>query len=266
MSDAWRRTEPSDLAALEAAGLLAAWEHHEILASTNDRALKYCACGIGRTPLLVFANAQTAGRGRGQNAWLSEPGALTFSLVLSDRDVGLSADRLPRLSLLTAIAVAEALEELEPRYDFLLKWPNDVFVEGRKVAGILLERSTAAVNLTVVGVGVNVNNPLGSGPPSIRETAIALCDLGGRRRALADALAAILRRLQDTLRRGADADGLVTRWRPRCLLADRWVAVAGSDRRIEGRCRGIDDRGALVIETANGAVSVNTGTIERYEP
>jgi BirA family biotin operon repressor/biotin-[acetyl-CoA-carboxylase] ligase len=125
-------------------------------------ALAAAGCADGTA---VVADSQAAGRGRRGRAWLDEPGAsLLLSVVLRPR---LELSRLPLLSLAAAVAVAETLAEvagLAPR----LKWPNDVLVSGRKIAGILLESRLGATPLVVLGIGLNLTQR--TFPPGLADT------------------------------------------------------------------------------------------------
>src|SRR5687768_5425088 len=113
-------------------------ETHDELGSTNDRALVLAGDPDLPRPALVLAVHQTAGRGRGGNVWRSGPGALTFSLVI-DRPWVLSRERMPIRSLDADLAARDAVASLAPRRHVTVKWPNDVYLDGRKLCGILTE-------------------------------------------------------------------------------------------------------------------------------
>ena len=121
---------------------------------------------------MVFAEEQTAGRGRMGRPWLSPPrSGLLFSVVLRPE---LEVQQSNLLTVVSAVAVAEALQErlaLHAR----IRWPNDITIRDRKVAGILVEgRSLATGSVFVLGIGVNVNASLDEFPPELRETATSL--------------------------------------------------------------------------------------------
>lgn len=122
--------------------------------STNSEALRRLPELPGGT--VLAAREQTAGRGQRGNTWFTEPGKnLTFSLVL--KDLPISAPDAPRLNYLTSVAVASYLESRGVKAD--IKWPNDIYVEGRKICGMLLENTLAGNSLaaSVIGIGINVN-------------------------------------------------------------------------------------------------------------
>jgi BirA family biotin operon repressor/biotin-[acetyl-CoA-carboxylase] ligase len=114
--------------------------------STNNLAIEWATARRGSTPLLVLAEEQIAGRGRGTNCWWSARGALTFSLVLDSGTIALRAEQWPRVSLAAAVAVCEVLELLVPNIPCGIRWPNDVDLAGRKVCGILPELPEGALS------------------------------------------------------------------------------------------------------------------------
>ncbi|MCA9419132.1 MAG: biotin--[acetyl-CoA-carboxylase] ligase, partial [Candidatus Omnitrophica bacterium] len=140
----------SDIESIKSESFVRTVESYRELASTNDLALQRATIEALDTPLLVIAERQTAGRGRGGNQWWSAPGALTFSLLIDRETLDLREASDPRLSLTTGLAVSDALVDILPIGDFQLKWPNDIYLESRKVAGILLERSSTTPNRLVV--------------------------------------------------------------------------------------------------------------------
>ena len=213
--------------------------HLRRTASTNDRARELAAAGA-RHGTLVTAAEQTAGRGRQGRTWSAPLGAsLLCSIVVRDP---------PRLLPLAAgVAVAEAIGD-EAR----IKWPNDIHVDGRKVAGILVE-GRPQEGWAVVGVGVNVAVDLAELPDELRETAGTL---GLAPEDVEPVLARLLQALDAALAR-APAELLDT-WRARDALRDRPVAWAAG----EGTARGIDADGRLVVERADGArVALDAGEV-----
>jgi len=209
------------------------------VASTQAVAFALAADGApDRT--VVVAESQAAGRGRRGRAWLDEPGAsLLTSIVLRPR---LAPAQLPALSLTAAVAVAEALAAvagLAPR----LKWPNDVLVDGRKIAGILLESRLDPSPLVVLGVGINVRQRTLPADVGDRATSVRLAS--GREVALDAVLAALLEAL-DRWRERLERDGFEparVRWRTLADTLGRTVTVDG----VRGVAMDVDADGALVI-------------------
>ena len=138
---------------------------HEVLGSTNVEALKLAREGE-RGPLWIVAKRQTAGRGRRGRVWISEPGNLFASLLLTTEA---PPDHRPQLSLVAALAVHDALVEiadvLKPR--LAIKWPNDLLLDGGKFAGILVEAEGGEEGAVAIGIGVNcVSHPLDADYPA----------------------------------------------------------------------------------------------------
>ena len=144
------------------------WRIHRfpILASTNDLALSWMRVGQAGAGDVLVAEEQTSGRGRHGRSWFSARGALLFTAVLP-----LPPERLGWTALAAGVAVARAVRELGA--PVRVKWPNDVLVNGRKLAGVLVETSNP--RLVAVGVGLNVTNPLPE-DPLIAARAIRLAD------------------------------------------------------------------------------------------
>jgi BirA family transcriptional regulator, biotin operon repressor / biotin---[acetyl-CoA-carboxylase] ligase len=203
--------------------------HLRATSSTNDRARELAAAGAPHGTL-VTAGAQSAGRGRQGRTWSAPPGhALLMSLVLRGA--------LPLLPLAAAVAVADAVGE-EAR----IKWPNDVLLGGRKVAGILAE-GRPQEDWAVLGIGVNVAVRLADLPPELHDTAATL----GRSPADVEPfLAALLESIDRAL--ALPTRELLDAWRARDALAGQAISwVAGS-----GTAAGIDGEGRLVVELPGG--------------
>lgn len=225
---------------------------HEV-ESTNDVALKLCQDGLVETPILVLAENQTAGRGRGSNEWWSTAGALTFSIVVDVEQTGLPKVLWPRASLTTGLAVCEALERMLPGYEIGLKWPNDVHLNSRKVCGVLVEVGPQNSNCLVVGIGLNVNNSFADAPELLSEIGISIVDATDKKHDLTDVLVRLLNQLEFQFLRLARGDAnLAGNWRQRCVLQGRTVQVDSGPNTIVGGCEGIDEDGALVLRTEAG--------------
>ena len=182
-------------------------EHHAVLTSTNDRAAQAVAVEDGDLPLLVVADRQTAGRGRGGNQWWTGPGSLAFSLVIPpprgmiaepDAQAAVKTiprpDRSPLAALAAAVAVVETLAPLLPGQRVGLHWPNDVMAGERKLAGILIE--VLPDGRHIVGIGINTNNTAADAPPTLGGQTATLLDLTGRQHDHTEILVALLGRLE----------------------------------------------------------------------
>jgi len=206
--------------------------HVRELASTNDRARALAEAGAPHGAL-VTAGAQTAGRGRQGRVWVAPPGrALLMSLVVRDFD--------SLLPLRAGLAVADLAGD-----GALVKWPNDVLVDGRKVAGVLAEARPRA-GWAVLGIGINVAVAPDDLPPELRDSAGTL---GLRPGELDAALAELLSRL--AVRLAEPAPAVLDALRARDALRGRPVRWAGGT----GTGAGIDDDGALRVRRADGGIT-----------
>ena len=227
---------------------LAALEWHEELVSTSDRLKELARAGAPDWTAIV-AERQSGGRGREGRAWLSPAGGLYLSVLLRP---GLESTSL--IPLAAGVAVAEAVLDFGVRSE--LKWPNDVLVGGRKLAGILAEASSGAngVEWVVLGIGVNLTTEVAALPETLRASVTSLAAEGARDPRAADVAAATLARLAvwyDALR-SAPAR-VVAAWRAQAV--PWWgalVEVRTGGGELRGRLAAIDEEGALVLETAAG--------------
>jgi BirA family biotin operon repressor/biotin-[acetyl-CoA-carboxylase] ligase len=259
---------PEDLARIVADTFIDHVDYHAELNSTNSRAaaLTTAASPLDHATILVLADHQTAGRGRGTNQWWSTPGALTFSILLRPDALKLPTNRWPLVSLTAGLAVCEAIESLDSTLALHLKWPNDVYLGGRKLCGILIEAATGERNSILLGIGLNINNSATTAPPELREKVIALCDATDHNLRRADALVAVLHKLAAALDElSTGADHLQQKWTERCLLTGRSVEIALPTRRIIGLCRGIAPDGALLVETDAGLERCLSGIVARFD-
>jgi len=263
-----------DVQRLELNAHLASVEWHDEIGSTNDLALARASQPGLATPCLIGAEMQTQGRGRGQNRWWSGPGALTFSLVF-DPAVDLrqfcgrplAEPAWPRVSLCAAVALCDLLQERVPALGTGLKWPNDVLVGGRKLAGILLETALAAPGgprRLIVGVGINVNNSFAGAPADVQALGVSLADatecLFDRTEVVACWIDRFLKRVAEL---ALEDPAVAQRWRSLCALSGRQITLVAGDRTVSGRCGGIDNQGALLVETPQRQERLFAGAVVR---
>ncbi|MEX0745609.1 MAG: biotin--[acetyl-CoA-carboxylase] ligase [Phycisphaeraceae bacterium] len=217
--------------------------------STQDVARKLVSAhGQAADGALVIAEQQTAGRGRLGRRWLAPPGAgLAFSRV-HYAEAGATVDRL---MFATAVALAEALERRIGSGAWVaLKWPNDVCVNGRKLAGVLVEATGPAA---VIGVGLNTHLQAADLPadePTLRERITSLAMLGVRAHRLA-VLAEAVEAIDTALVRTPVAD-LLSRWRQRCTMLHQHVALLCDGRRVEGQVLDLDPHAGLIVRRHTG--------------
>ena len=223
--------------------------HHRLIGSTNERAKELAAAGAPHGTL-VTADEQTAGRGRQGRSWVAPPGtALLMSVVV--RELGRESLMLP---LAAAVAVCEACEEAAP-VTCEIKWPNDVWIDGRKVSGILIE-GRPQDGWAVLGIGLNVATEAGEFPEELREIATSLAAATGEGgRSPEDVLPLLLAALE---RRLADPPAeVLAAWRSRDALRGQTVRWAEGS----GTAAGITDAGSLVVETENGPLELGAGEV-----
>jgi BirA family transcriptional regulator, biotin operon repressor / biotin---[acetyl-CoA-carboxylase] ligase len=245
-------------------------ELHQGLPSTNDRARALAREGAP-TWTTVVADSQTAGRGRGGKPWVSPAGVGLWMSVLVPQGAGGALGALP---LLVGLAGARALETLVPPtpegrapFRVRLKWPNDLLISGRKVAGILCEGSGSGSGdpaPLVAGVGINLRRPSPEFPPGMEEAGF-FEDLGVDVGAPEVARGVIreMRSLLDPMPPGLGADVLEA-WRRRDHLVGRSVSCEAGPR---GVALGIAPDGALLLRTKEGkVVPVRAGSVRADEP
>lgn len=219
--------------------------------STNEMAVQRGRQGEAGG-LVIFAERQTAGRGRFGRAWASASHrGLWFSLLLRP---SLPLALWPRLTTWAAVSLADAIENALG-LAAAIKWPNDVHVGGRKVAGILAESGTDSAPFAVVGIGLNVNHEPEDFPPALRNQAISLRMATGRvidRPALAAALLQSLDSRLPQLESGFPE--IIASAARRSSLLGRWIRVQSGVDSLEGRAEELDPNGHLQLRTADGTV------------
>ncbi|MFT4555709.1 MAG: biotin--[acetyl-CoA-carboxylase] ligase [Planctomycetales bacterium] len=216
--------------------------------STNDLALS--PTSDRTSPTLVLTDSQTGGRGRGSNQWWARDGALTFSLRLQPSEFSVAHENWPLVSLTTAIAVADTLSNFAPEDKVGLKWPNDVFLNGRKICGILVEPPKGSTSELVIGVGINVANSLSEAPDEVRAIATSIYDETDTDYSPSDVLLTFLQRFEVLIRElGTASLNLKDRWQQQCTLTGQRISLESGDHQIVGLCHGIADNGAINVET-----------------
>lgn len=231
------------------------------IGSTNDYALSVADDASVITPRLIWADRQHAGRGRSGAEWWSAAGALTFSLLVDRDDWQLPAARWPQVSLVTGLAIAEALSELLPGYPVQVKWPNDVYLDGRKVCGILIETAAGTQRL-IVGIGINVANSFRSAPAELQQTATSIIDHRPAAALPVAVLLAVLDHWERRMMQFCEAPAAFTaEWADRCLLTGKPIRLTTGSTTIIGICTGIDDHGRLQIDTPQGLHQAIAGTV-----
>jgi BirA family biotin operon repressor/biotin-[acetyl-CoA-carboxylase] ligase len=207
---------------------------------------------------IVLAETQTAGRGRAGRTWVSPPDVnLYFTLVLQPE-----ADEARCLAYVAPLAIAHAVEDVAAANGVTLradlKWPNDVQIEGRKVAGVLIETTQNAAGrlFAFVGVGLNVNLDVAA-YPEISDIAVSLRDACGFTIHREEVLAAFCNHFEALYERARKGDNApFMEWRSRLVNLGRPVIANGAIARIEGVAVDVDADGGLVIELADGSRTI----------
>lgn len=269
--------------------------HLDQTGSTMDAARQLVEAGVAPLPALVVADRQSAGRGRRGNEWWQPSGGLAATVV---HDVGfLGGDSPPAAwSIACGVAVAEAIMSIHPGLTATVKWPNDVLVGERKLAGCLVETmprgrgptgrpadDTTSIDAArpaqggagavfsgsravLFGIGVNTTGRSTEAPPELRLRVATLPDLIGQAVPREEILAGILPRLESLCREIAVRPAvLVERFEPLCALSGRLVALHTSIPEgcavVRGRCLGIDTDGALRLLTERGVERFVSGSL-----
>jgi len=251
--------DPIDPSAIAAVVDLGGFEHLPEIGSTMDRARALADDPRTPLPAVVLADRQTAGRGRRGAAWWQGPGSLATSIVVDARSHG-AAEPAAWWSLAAGIALAEALAALAPGVVPTVRWPNDVEVAGRKIAGIIVE--SMGRGRAVFGIGVNTAGSTALAPPALRGRLVTWPDITGavlpRERLLVAFLPRLLGLLDELT---ADPLRLPGRYRPLCALSGRDVTAFHGLQRLTGRCLGIDSAGALVLDTVAGRLHLASASL-----
>ena len=243
---------PSDLQSLVSDTFLQSVVHLSETDSTNSRAVdRLTAEDPVLSPCLIYAENQTAGRGRGANQWWSADGSLTFSIIVDFDKIAFSVEHRPLLPLLTGMAILQASQSLLPDSEFALKWPNDVFLSGRKLAGILIEVPSQSSHQAVIGVGLNVNNRFANAPEDLQITGIALSDISEMDYNRFEVLRTFIHCFEDLVKSFAAGKSFLDQWPRHCLLTGKQVTLQTGSTEVTGLCQGVDITGALLLDVGD---------------
>jgi BirA family biotin operon repressor/biotin-[acetyl-CoA-carboxylase] ligase len=226
---------------------------HETVGSTNTEALTLARHGE-RGPLWITATRQSAGRGRRGRPWVSEPGNLYTSLLLTDPA---PAENWAQLSFVAALAIHDAVVEIAPdlRPKLAIKWPNDLLLNGEKFAGILIEgegpQKNTGEGTVAIGIGVNCANH----PSDMEQPATDLAAAGARitPETLFAALSAKMLGRLAQWNRGEGFTTIRADWLARATGVGEDIRVRLADRELSGRFEALDESGALVLRLADGS-------------
>ena len=236
---------------------------HEI-PSTNTYAMELLKEGGLTEGTLIRAEIQSRGRGQYGNSWQSEPGKnLTFSLVI--HPVFLGTAQQFYLSKISSLAILGMLTEFLPasQYDIQIKWPNDILVNGEKIAGILIENvlQANALQSAVIGVGINVNQEQFE---PLKRKAVSMAALLKKEVDLSLALERFCKHFEAlylSLRQGR-LQQINTQYLHNLYLYEKWANFTAKDETLHAKIRGVEEGGLLVLETESGIRHFNFKELE----
>ncbi|MGA2935293.1 MAG: biotin--[acetyl-CoA-carboxylase] ligase [Methanomicrobiales archaeon] len=203
---------------------------------------------------MVIAEEQTGGQGRLGRAWASPPGGIWTTIILAPK---IPIDRVFMVTMAAAIAVARAVRK-DLDLGALIKWPNDIFIGDKKVAGLLLELSAenAVVNYTLLGLGIDANISIARLDPGLRAAVTSLSAELGREVDRPAFLATVLREFERhyELLEAGEYEAIVREWRSLSLTLGHRVRITTLAKTFEGEAVDIDEFGALLVRKETGAV------------
>lgn len=242
--------------------------HYEILDSTNETAEQMAKAGAPEGTV-IMADRQRGGHGRMQRRWESPSGGLWFTLVLRP-----TADSylVAQITLLAGIAVTKALRRIYSSDDIRIKWPNDIFFNGKKVGGILSEmrlHEREGIEYVLVGMGLNVNLTEKDFPEELRSTATSLKIIFKKDKSCERVLTKVFNEFAVLYNRWnkEGMDAILPEWEALNCTLGRMVKVWDSDRVIfEGKAVSMKEDGSLLVQMENGTEeSFNFGEISIRE-
>ena len=222
--------------------------------STNDEASRAALEGHPEG-LVIFAESQSAGRGRMGRRWSSPAGrGLWFSVLLRP---SLAPSECTQLTAASANALVRAIQSttgITPE----IKWPNDLLIKGKKIAGILTEMSAELehVRSVILGIGIDANQTASEFPADLRPIATSLKLATGKTVSRADLAEAVLRELDREYARilAGQFAAVAEEWGSRCSTLGKQVTIDMGARRVRGRAEALDENGALLLRTEHGRI------------
>jgi BirA family biotin operon repressor/biotin-[acetyl-CoA-carboxylase] ligase len=240
--------------------------HFSELSSTNDYLKEKGTIGE-REGLIILADSQTTGKGRLNREWFSPKGGLYFSVLL--RPMTLNLTKTPLITLTAGVAVAHVLHTalgLTPH----LKWPNDVLLDTKKVAGILVESTFIGddIEYSVVGVGVNANTPLTEFPSELQQTTTTLQQWLQRPVNLPRLFGYLIGQLEFWYLRLRDqgSKAILAQYRRICATLGSHTTVDIGDQTLTGLAKDIGPDGSLILQTKAGRRVVSFGDVVSSTP
>jgi BirA family biotin operon repressor/biotin-[acetyl-CoA-carboxylase] ligase len=229
--------------------------HFEQIVSSTQKIAQSLANDGCPEGMIVVADEQTDGRGRMARAWYSPSGTgIWMSMIIRPN---IPVNQTPQLTLLTAVAIVQAIEELTPLRP-TIKWPNDIMLNGKKIVGILTELQAEAdkVHSVIIGTGINVNQTIEHFPEELRNIATSIKIETGTNLERAQLIQMILLKFEGLyslyLTKGFKAIKLL--WEGYAISLNKMIVARTLHGSIEGKAIGINDDGVLLIETADRSI------------
>ncbi|MGC3967055.1 MAG: biotin--[acetyl-CoA-carboxylase] ligase [Pirellulales bacterium] len=235
-------------------------EYAQSLDSTNDAARRLAGDVPHGSGMLVIAEQQTAGRGRGANKWWTGSGSLALSILFDPTRYGIEMRYSGMVPLAAALAIVDVVTRRLGQPSVGIHWPNDVFIGPKKLAGILVE--ALGDGRQIVGIGLNVNNSTSAAPAEVSQLATSLLDELGAPLDRTDLLGELLEAIDVYLMAlGAERERVAAEADEVCLQKGAPLTIAAGDERTTGLCEGIGDDGALLLETPAGRKTIYSGVV-----
>ena len=258
---------------IERIGYFKSLEWFESVDSTNKQLIQSVKQQSVRLPALMVADRQSSGVGRGSHQWWSPIGCLMFSMAIP---IGKSNSIVnpALLPLRVGVAIAECLE-LFSSVKPMIKWPNDLYISGRKVAGVLIEvipKPSPVPSVAVIGIGINCRVNFRDAPADVQANATSLHEwaINGMSDGASteNVLVQFVHQwLAIVEQQQANPRSILDYWSERSLLDRQWVEVKHPAGVAQGRCLGINETGAIRIQNEQlDVVEVLAGTVQSFRP
>ncbi len=232
--------------------------HYKTIDSTNLFAKKLVKEGI-EEGIVVVSDVQSSGRGRKNRTWSSPKGGLWFSIVLYPN---ISPKRGMLVTMASSVAVAEGIKVITG-LNSVIKWPNDLLINGRKVCGILteLDAEMDKINYAIIGIGINVNNRLDI---ELKKIATSLMKEIGTSISRVKLLRSILKSFDANYNKLilGDYDSIKASWLSYSNIIGKKIQVQDEKKVINGKVVDVDDSGCLMLKTKRGTVRIISGDIK----
>ncbi len=200
---------------------------------------------------VVIAESQTGGRGRLGRKWISPEGGVWLSIILKPK---IQPSYAPRITILAGVSVAKTIRSFGP--EAMIKWPNDVLINGKKVCGILteIEAEIDMIDHCVVGIGIDANVDTESFPEEFRDSSTSLKKELGHEINRVEFVQKLLEEFEALYLKFQEGDfaAILEEWRSMSATIGEWVKITTQTRTIYGEAIGVDNEGALILETDEG--------------